>query len=722
MSTQLHNSPRHHELGSPGLEWAADGALLIELAEDGQGHVVWASQRFQETFNRPLTVGRVVDFIENSDHDGAFLDVLREVRPAQTNRWLVRVVGENNQRLSAQVVAHKDPSEARLARYYCTFILGSLGVSSPSVSQTGRYLRVEPSAAAETLARVGSWELDVGTGRWRWSHETFALFGVTPETFEPTSAAYAQFLSVTDLTQFRAQNAACIKHGGGYELHVRINRAWRSRIWVRIVARAQVTDGVVTRVVGAIQDIDDVKRAGVRMQRQSLWLSLALSANLLATWRWYPDTDALVLDALDERRFSGLKERQPLDRWLALFVEADSLRLRKALHQAASSGEALRLECELGSTDKPGWIAIRGERFISTDGVAVVGTFQDITESRADQRYLRTQAQVLADMAEGVCVTDADGLIRLSNPAFGAMWLAPLDLLGRPLVELLPMLVELQSGSSVEVQRSDGSWFSAAVSVSPLRVYEQDWRIYIVRDETQRRELQAELLASVNREQRRIGSDLHDGLGQELTGIALLLRGLESRIDRGLLLEAADVADIIQLVNQAIQSTRSMARGLSPVDIEHGGLIFALRALAERASALYGLNIKFSSKADGPLTLSAATKMHLYRIAQEALTNAARHAQAQDVVLRLSVQGEKVLLTIKDDGQGLKDSADIGMGLKIMRYRCEIIGASLAITSAKRAGTRITCALNQPLVTGDNASREFEVPLAERSAKNTPSR
>ena len=552
-------------------------------------------------------------------------------------------------------------------------------------------------ANAESVARVGSWELDLKTRELRWSAETYVLHGVTADSFNPNEETYARFLTEPGRALLWSHNSACIAEGGSYELDLQIVPATGRKIWVRIVAMAEMIDGKTARLFGAIQDIDALKRRGVRLQRQSHWLTLALATNALSTWRWYPDTDSFVLDHRAEDYLVQLPARRPLSEWLALFEPSDQLRLRHALDVSAASGEPASLECQFRVANAWRCLAIRADRVISSDGVALIGTLRDVTAARAAERHLRTQAQVLADMGEGVCVAGADGIVRLTNPAFDRMFRASGDgFAGRLLSDLLPLPEGAGAVSDLDVVRSDGTRFFAAVTISPLAMSGEALRIYIVHDITDRKELQGELLETANREQRRIGSDLHDGLGQELTGIALLLRGIESRAGRGQPVPAAEVGEIVALVNQAIQSTRSLARGLSPVEIERGGLAFALRALATRARDLSSLDIRFVSRATAPITLDSASKTHLYRIAQEALTNAARHARAERVMVRLRVLGERVSLSIEDDGVGLDGAADVGMGLKIMRYRAEIIGAVLKVCAAKPTGTRIVCSLAQP--------------------------
>jgi signal transduction histidine kinase len=174
-----------------------------------------------------------------------------------------------------------------------------------------------------------------------------------------------------------------------------------------------------------------------------------------------------------------------------------------------------------------------------------------------------------------------------------------------------------------------------------------------------------------------------------------MLRGLASRVKRGQPATAADLDELVALVNGAIESTRSLARGLSPVQLERGGLVYALRALVVRARELYGLEVKFRSRVWPELTLDAAATTHLYRIAQEALTNAARHAGATQISIALNARGRMVTLTVTDDGAGLQDEPGNGMGLRIMRYRAQMMGGELDIAPAEPRGTRVTCRVAQ---------------------------
>jgi two-component system sensor kinase FixL len=214
-----------------------------------------------------------------------------------------------------------------------------------------------------------------------------------------------------------------------------------------------------------------------------------------------------------------------------------------------------------------------------------------------------------------------------------------------------------------------------------------------LRDVSQRRALEAALLDAVGREQRRFGSDLHDGLGQELTGLSLLIAALADTARAARSPHGADLDRAHEVVRHALQSCRAIARGLSPIGATEGGLIGALRDLVSRLKGTSGPTVDITISEVARLGLSPAATDHLYRIAQEALANALTHAQAQSINVTLDVEREHVRLEIRDDGQGLKDAGRNarGLGLRTMQYRASMMGARFEIVPMGPRGTRVIC-------------------------------
>jgi len=212
-------------------------------------------------------------------------------------------------------------------------------------------------------------------------------------------------------------------------------------------------------------------------------------------------------------------------------------------------------------------------------------------------------------------------------------------------------------------------------------------------DITERKQLEKAILDISAREQRRIGQDLHDGLGQHLTGVAFMAKVHEARLAEKNSYEAGDAAKIVKLVNEAIHKTRELSRGLLPVVSDSQGLMSALQMWAAEVEDLFGVSCRF--QCETPVLIHDDTMAtHLYHIAQEAVNNAIKHGQPQNVAIRLTAENAQGTLTIRDDGKGIAESAagTHGMGLHIMSYRAGMIGGVLEVKPDPSQGTLVSCA------------------------------
>jgi signal transduction histidine kinase len=207
----------------------------------------------------------------------------------------------------------------------------------------------------------------------------------------------------------------------------------------------------------------------------------------------------------------------------------------------------------------------------------------------------------------------------------------------------------------------------------------------------ERRQLEEELLAAAGLEQRRIGQDLHDGLCQHLAGIEFRVEALARDLADDP--AARDEAEKIgALLRDGIRQARTLALGLAPVKLENNGLMSALTELAAGSAHLYRVECGFTC--DPPvLVTDVAMATHLYRIAQEAISNAVRHARAKTIALTLRLAGAAAVLTVANDGAPLPAEPERagGMGLRIMRYRAELIGATLRLGSTAEGKTELNC-------------------------------
>jgi PAS domain S-box-containing protein len=211
-------------------------------------------------------------------------------------------------------------------------------------------------------------------------------------------------------------------------------------------------------------------------------------------------------------------------------------------------------------------------------------------------------------------------------------------------------------------------------------------------DITEREQLERALLNISAREQRRIGQDLHDGLGQHLTGIAFMAKVHEAKLADKQMADAADAAKIVRLVNEAIHKTRVLARGLLPVVSDAQGLMSALQLRAAEVEELFGVCCRFECE-KAVLIHDEAMATHLFHIAQEAVTNALKHGHPQNILLSLTSEAEWGRLVITDDGVGIPDERGNGqgMGLQIMNYRAGMIGARLEVRRNAARGTAVSC-------------------------------
>ena len=211
-------------------------------------------------------------------------------------------------------------------------------------------------------------------------------------------------------------------------------------------------------------------------------------------------------------------------------------------------------------------------------------------------------------------------------------------------------------------------------------------------DITEREQLEKAILDISAREQRRIGQDLHDGLGQHLTGVAFMAKVHEARLAEKNSPETEDAAKIVQLVNEAIHKTRELARGLAPVLSDSQGLMSALQLWAAETEDLFGISCRF--ECESPVLIEDdSVAAHLYHIAHEAVNNAIKHGEPRSILIRLTAESGRGKLVVRDDGKGIKEGVEKsrGMGLDIMKYRSGMIGGGLEIASDPAGGTVVTC-------------------------------
>jgi len=215
--------------------------------------------------------------------------------------------------------------------------------------------------------------------------------------------------------------------------------------------------------------------------------------------------------------------------------------------------------------------------------------------------------------------------------------------------------------------------------------------------QAEQRRLEGEILAASERERQSIGADLHDGLGQQLTALEFMCTALKDDAVRDHPALAPRLDHMSRMLREAVTQTRLLARGLAPVGVEPDALFLGLTELVERVNYLNRVRVVF--ECPQPVVVPDRTVAgHLYRIVQEALNNALKHARAKAVTIRLTRTAAALVLEVSDDGQGLTKprAGQTGLGLGVMRHRANAIGAELAVKSRRGEGVIITCTLPLP--------------------------
>jgi hypothetical protein len=291
--------------------------------------------------------------------------------------------------------------------------------------------------------------------------------------------------------------------------------------------------------------------------------------------------------------------------------------------------------------------------------------------------------------------------------------------------DLLPMILEhnrraLQGEIQAYEQRArldiDGEMHDLHVDLVPDVAADRKVAGFfvLVRDVTAHTRLEREVVRAAEAERVSVARDLHDGLGQSLTGISLALSALARKLEQEGSPHVPLLKNLIRTTQNTIEQTRQFTHLLAPT--MQGGLFSALRALAKEVSALYDVECQADCQPD-ELDLSPSVAMHLYRIAQESVSNATRHGRAGTIQIQCRPHGQCLVLDVIDDGIGMPASSARrhGIGLTSMQYRARMIGGLLRITAGASGGTRISCTAPLAVLRGDERP-----PLMERGEARVP--
>jgi PAS domain S-box-containing protein len=394
------------------------------------------------------------------------------------------------------------------------------------------------------------------------------------------------------------------------------------------------SDGQLSRVAGIAIDVTARKRIEAELSSSQEVLAMAIEAGQLGIWDWDMVSDKMVWS--DQRKaMSGL----PRETEMSLAVSWDSIHPedRARVENAVAAAMATKVDTEIEY------------RTVWPDG---------------SERWLHSRGRVFED-ATGKIIRSAgislDVTQRKENEAALRRFNTKLECMVDQRTEVIEAtLLELRT------------------------------------EITERRRLEEEILSIAERQQAQIGQDLHDDLGQQLVGIAMLSHTLSGHLKAESHPKASDASKLKKYLTDSIATTRNLAKSYFPVELERGGLILALHDLAHRTEALAGIVCQVSENNDFQFEKTA--EIHLYRIVQESINNALKHGKARNIKIDFTVQDRISSLHIIDDGSGFdpaKSEKWDGMGLHLFQYRARLIGAVVTVTNrADTGGCQVSCQLS----------------------------
>jgi PAS domain S-box-containing protein len=332
--------------------------------------------------------------------------------------------------------------------------------------------------------------------------------------------------------------------------------------------------------------------------------------------------------------------------------------------------------------------------------------------SRPIEHIIDQQAETFRTLAEtareGIILANTSGAIEFVNPAAEQLFgYQPKELIGASIKCLMPKETSLAhdgyiqrylqtgfpriigNGRQLVAKRKDGTRFPIYLSIGDIRTSHARLFAGLIMDMSEQQQLQREILEIPVSEQRRIGQELHDGLGQQLTGLGLLATSLLNKASKP---EHELASKLAHGLRVAVGQVRALSRGLMPVDIDAEGFTNALENLVKEIRSHSNMRI-FLTLNERIRILNNSSALHLYRIAQEALNNAIKHANASRIEVSVGLVGDRGCLAIRDNGGGFdaEPQKSAGLGLRIMQHRCSMIDAEFEIRSSAENGTEVRC-------------------------------
>ncbi len=551
-----------------------------------------------------------------------------------------------------------------------------------------------------------------------------ALFGLAAGQPLNLAVALGELIHPDDRTRYAAAVAAALDPAGPGELRqeLRVRQPGGGLRHLAILGRT-ATAGVPPRAVslaGVAMDVTARQAAAAALRASEERLRLAVRASNVGLWDWNLATNEVDYSPEWKAQlgYADAEVRGHYDEWERLVHPDDRTPAVAVVRRMLADPEA-GYESEFRMRHRDGswrWVYARAEVVRDAAGtpVRMLGCHIDITDRKRAEQALRERegrlASILQTAADAIVTVDGDGGIVSANPAAERLFgYAAGEMVGQDVRRLVftkfgerseppaalhhvrRLVRAAERGQELSARRTDGTLGPVELSVSAADA--AGVFTVIVRDIARRRELEQEVVEVASQEQRRIGQDLHDSVGQELTALRLLAGELAAAVADAPPATLDLVGRLADGVRRCQQELRVVLHDLLPVPVDREGLMAALADLADRTCQGGKLACTFDCPA--PVTVADnLTATQLYLIAQEAAHNAVKHAGPRTVRITLT-DGPELTLSVRDDGTGMRSAADPtgGLGLRIMRNRAAIIGGRLTVEPAAPTGTAVSVSL-----------------------------
>lgn len=646
--------------------------------------------------------------------------------------------------------AERDAAEARGRELAAQRELAELREARSALRESEDRLRFAMRAAG-----AGIWDWDAVSGHVAWDQGNRDLHGLDqgrPPSYENWQAC----IHPDDREPMQRVIADTIAQRGlECRFEYRVLRPEKGERWLEGLGSATYSpDGVLLRMTGVNVDITSRKHAEASLRDNEERLRFALLGAGAGMWDWDIQTGRIVWD----KPYYQLWGLDPAitpsyENWIRFIVPEDREPAARDVQNVLDTKRTgFRTEFRIQHPARGvRWIRSMGYTTYAPDGtpLRMTGISVDITEQRTVELELKSSRDELERRVEertaelrdaGRAIAESEERFRQVTAAIDQVfWLSDSD--KNQVLYVSPAYERIWGRTCDSLRASPRNWMeaihpddrarvmTAAIDRQALGTYDEEYRILrpdgserwirdrafpipdstgkvtriagVADDITERKKLQRDLISAIEREQERIGRDLHDGLCQILTGAKFKTALLGQKISSGSPAAASGEAGSIELLlDEAIAQARGMAQGLNPVQARPGGLAESLTQLAALMNFSGGprctCDISESVEINDPVTA-----VQLYRIAQEAIQNAIKHSRATTIQITLERRDSSAILIITDDGCGLPapETPTTGRGLFNMKSRASAIGGHLEIKSQPGRGTTVTCQFNLPRTT-----------------------